>query len=219
MTVFGLLKKKLGWYGIFSPKSTFSYRKLYESTLKTHLKFNKPILVWAQKLTLLLCLNFNASLLHYSNILGVCLLNSTFLFFLIQYIHRQCLLGKIGQWQGKWNKKKHWRDLPRVNGNASRIPNIQWCQILFLSHKFQIFLIWPVVYLMPLEVQGHAVPHLKALVNGKLESWRLGCGNISRFCYLLFKNLNLVLKMGFAWFVFSTTAHCTFLAWEGYKKS
>ena len=113
--------------------------------------------------------------------------------FLIQYIHRQCLLGKIGQWQGKWNKKKHWQDLPRVNGNASRIPNIQWCQVLFLSHKFQIFLIWPVVYLMPLEVQGHAVPHLKALINGKLEFWRLECDNIFRLCYLLSKSLILVL--------------------------
>ena len=24
---------------------------------------------------------------------------------------------------------------------------------------------------MPLEVQGHAVPHLKALINGKLVNW------------------------------------------------
>ena len=38
LTVFGLPKKKLGRYaqnGIFSPKSTFSYMKLYESTLRT----------------------------------------------------------------------------------------------------------------------------------------------------------------------------------------
>ena len=63
---------------------------------------------------------------------------------------------------------------------------------------------------MPLKVQGHTVPHLKALNNGKLESLRLGFSNISRIFYLLFKILILVLKTGFAWFVFSATVYlCT----------
>ena len=58
---------------------------------------------------------------------------------------------------------------------------------------------------MPLKVHGQILPQLKALNNDKLESWRLRCGNITRFCHLLFKNLILVLKVGLAWFAFSTT--------------
>ena len=58
---------------------------------------------------------------------------------------------------------------------------------------------------MPLEVQGHTVPHFKAFISGKLEIWRLGCGNIFRFRKLPFKNLISVHKTGFAWFVLGST--------------
>ena len=51
---------------------------------------------------------------------------------------------------------------------------------------------------MPVEVQGHTVPHFKALINGKLKIGKLGCGNIFRFLKLPFKNLILVHKTWFA---------------------
>ena len=45
---------------------------------------------------------------------------------------------------------------------------------------------------MPLEVQGHAVPHLKGLMCCKLEARGLRCGIISILCHTLLKNAILL---------------------------
>ena len=45
---------------------------------------------------------------------------------------------------------------------------------------------------MPLEVQGHTVPHLKALISGKLEPSRLRCGSTFILCYVLPKTAILL---------------------------
>ena len=59
---------------------------------------------------------------------------------------------------------------------------------------------------MPLEVQGHTVPHLKALISGKLEPRGLRCGNTFILCYTLLKRAILLHKMRFVWLVLATTA-------------
>ena len=49
---------------------------------------------------------------------------------------------------------------------------------------------------MPLEVQGHTVPHFKALFSGKLDARRLECDSIFTFYYLLLKILFQYIKLG-----------------------
>ena len=49
------------------------------------------------------------------------------------------------------------------------------------------FQIWPVVFLMPLEVQGHTVPLLKCLMCGNMEVWGLRCGTYFILCKVLLK--------------------------------
>ena len=45
---------------------------------------------------------------------------------------------------------------------------------------------------MPLEVQGHTVPHLKALISGKSEPRGLRCGSTFILCYVLLKTAILL---------------------------
>ena len=49
---------------------------------------------------------------------------------------------------------------------------------------------------MPIEVQGHTVPHLKALINGKLEPRGLRCGSTFILCYVLLKTAILLHTKG-----------------------
>ena len=50
---------------------------------------------------------------------------------------------------------------------------------------------------MPLEVQGHTVPHLKALRYGIYERRGLSCGSTSSICQDFLKSDNLLPKPGF----------------------
>ena len=45
---------------------------------------------------------------------------------------------------------------------------------------------------MPLEVQGHTVPHLKALISGKVEPRGLRCGSTFILYYALLKKAILL---------------------------
>ena len=58
---------------------------------------------------------------------------------------------------------------------------------------------------MPLEVQGHTVPHLKALISGKMEPRGLRCSSLFILCQTLWKNTSLLHKMRFVWLVLATT--------------
>ena len=59
------------------------------------------------------------------------------------------------------------------------------------------FQLWLVIFLIPLEVQGHKVPHLKGLKDGKDESSELCCGYTSSICQDVMKCDNLLHKKGF----------------------
>ena len=45
---------------------------------------------------------------------------------------------------------------------------------------------------MPLEVQAHTVPHLKALISGIMELRGLGCGSTFNLCHALLKKAILL---------------------------
>ena len=85
-------------------------------------------------------------------------------------------------------------------------------KVLDLLNKNRTFNFDQLYFWCPLRYRVIQYLIWKLLWNGKMESWRLGCGNISIFCYMLFKNLIVVLKMGFAWFVFATIV----LRWLGF---
>ena len=59
------------------------------------------------------------------------------------------------------------------------------------------FQLWIVIFLMPLEVQSHAVPHWKALRYGKDKSRRLSCGSTLNIHQDILKSGNLLHKWGF----------------------
>ena len=59
------------------------------------------------------------------------------------------------------------------------------------------FQLWPVVFLIPLEVYGHTVPHWKALRYGKNGSRELSCGSTSSICQGILKSDNLLHKRAF----------------------
>ena len=50
--------------------------------------------------------------------------------------------------------------------------------------------------MQPLDLQGHVVPHFKALRYGKDEKGRLRCRGISTICQGVLKNSNLLHKTG-----------------------
>ena len=54
-----------------------------------------------------------------------------------------------------------------------------------------------VIFLIPFEVQGHTVPHLKALRYGIYERRVLSCGSTSSICQDVLKSGNLLHKWGF----------------------
>ena len=51
--------------------------------------------------------------------------------------------------------------------------------------------------MIPLEVQGHTVPHLKALRYGIYETRDFSCGSTSSICQCILKSGNLLHKWGF----------------------
>ena len=59
--------------------------------------------------------------------------------------------------------------------------------------------------LIPLEVQCHTVPYLKALRFGIYEIRGLSCGSTSSICQDFLKSDNLLYKQGFVDFLSQTT--------------
>ena len=59
-----------------------------------------------------------------------------------------------------------------------------------------MFQLSAVILLMPLEVNGHTVPHWKDLSSGKYESKWLRCGITLTICQTLLKSANLFHKLG-----------------------
>ena len=60
---------------------------------------------------------------------------------------------------------------------------------------------------MPLEIQSHTIPHLKALISGKMEPRRLRCGNTFILCHALLNTAILLHKEAYRADLFSS--HCT----------
>ena len=60
---------------------------------------------------------------------------------------------------------------------------------------------------MPFEVQGHTVPHLKALISGNLEQRQQVCGYIFIFFHAFLKKAILLHKEAYHADLFSS--HCT----------
>ena len=75
---------------------------------------------------------------------------------------------------------------------------------LNLLNKSWIFN-FDVIFLIPLEVQGHTVPHLKALKYDKEGSRQLCCGCTFSTYQDVLKNDNLLHKQGFVDFIMYTT--------------
>ena len=53
------------------------------------------------------------------------------------------------------------------------------------------------VFMIPLELQGHTIPHFKVLRYGKYESRGLCCGSTSSICHDYMKSDNFQHKRGF----------------------
>ena len=62
---------------------------------------------------------------------------------------------------------------------------------------------------MPHEIQGHTVPHLKALRYGIYEGKGLSCGRTLRISQNVMKSDNLQHKRGFVDSPLQTTVHIT----------
>ena len=60
---------------------------------------------------------------------------------------------------------------------------------------------------MPLEVQGHTVPNLKALISDKLEPRGLRCGIILILCHALLNKTILLHKKGLVDSQMNATVH------------
>ena len=66
-----------------------------------------------------------------------------------------------------WSYTK--RDIKYTKGQS-------W-KFYFRYKRIETFLLWPVIFLIPLYVQGHRLPHLKALRYVKDETRVLSCGS------------------------------------------
>ena len=62
---------------------------------------------------------------------------------------------------------------------------------------------------MPLEIQSHTIPHLKALISGKMEPRGLRWGSTFRVCQTLFKSAYLLHKEAYRANLF--VSHCTYV--------
>ena len=76
---------------------------------------------------------------------------------------------------------------------------------LNLLKKTQLFQLQLAVFSMPLEVERYTVPHLKAIIGGKMENRGLRCGSILILWYPLCKIALLVHTGGLGRFVSLST--------------
>ena len=70
-------------------------------------------------------------------------------------------------------------------------------KLQLLLSKYRHFQLWLVVFLIPLKVQGHMMPHLKALRYGIYEARLPSCGSTSSICQAILKSVNLTHKQGY----------------------
>ena len=81
--------------------------------------------------------------------------------------------------------KGHW------NYERSKLELLNLLNKNALFWNFQVL---SLVFPMPLEIQSHTVPHLKALISGNLEPRGLRWGSTFRVCQALFKSAVLLHK-------------------------
>ena len=81
--------------------------------------------------------------------------------------------------------KRHW------NSERSKLELLNLLNKNALFWNFQVL---SLVFPMPLEIQSHTVPHLKALISGKNEPRGLGCGSTFSVCQALLKSAILLHK-------------------------
>ena len=62
--------------------------------------------------------------------------------------------------------------------------------------KYRHFQFSHVIFLLPLEAHGHAIPHFKALRYGK-DYLRVSCGSTYNICQDFLKSENLLHEKGF----------------------
>ena len=65
--------------------------------------------------------------------------------------------------------------------------NLELLNLLNKNALFWNFQVLSLVFPMPLQLQHYTVPHLKALISGKLEPRGLRCGSTFIQCYVLLK--------------------------------
>ena len=63
------------------------------------------------------------------------------------------------------------------NWNYDRL-KLELLNLLNKNGLFWMFQILSLIFPMPLEIQSHTVPHLKALISGSKEPRGLGCGTL-----------------------------------------
>ena len=81
--------------------------------------------------------------------------------------------------------KGHW------NYERSKLELLNLLNKNALFWNFQVL---SLVFPMPLEIQSHTVPYLKALISGNLEPGGLRWGSTFRVCQTLFKSAYLLHK-------------------------
>ena len=93
--------------------------------------------------------------------------------------------------------KGHW------NYERSKLELLNLLNKNALFWNFQVL---SLVFPMPLEIQSHTVPHLKALISGKNEPRGLRYGSTFRVCQALLKSAILLHKEAYRADPFSS--HC-----------
>ena len=94
--------------------------------------------------------------------------------------------------------KGHWK---------YEMSNLELLNLLNKNGLFWNFQIWPLVFPMPLEIQSYTVPHLKALISGKLEPRGLRFGSTFILCHALLNKAILLHKRAYLADLFSS--ECT----------
>ena len=80
-------------------------------------------------------------------------------------------------------------------------------KLKLLLGKYKSVQLWTVLFLIPLEVQGHTVPHWKGLITVKYEPRGLKCGRTLNICQAFLKGTNLLHKRGLCPFPMASTVH------------
>ena len=95
--------------------------------------------------------------------------------------------------------KGHW------NYERSKLELLNLLNKNALFWNFQVL---SLVFPMPLEIQSHTVPHLKALISGNLEPRGLRWGSTFRVCQALFKSAVLLHKEAYRADLFASECRC-----------